>query len=149
MTRPDDDAAELRHLVATFDGNRHVRATLLDAKDQPARDFHAVRPTQAVPGWFRRLIAQRSRLVRLPVPAGADGGAIIVLQADPANEIGEVWGNSRDAVLVLAGFALLSALLICAVVGRALRPLENLSTRSGGSARATITGGCRSMARPS
>jgi HAMP domain-containing protein len=37
-------------------------------------------------------------------------------------------GESRDAVLVLAGFALLSALLICAAVGRALRPLEDLST---------------------
>ena len=51
-----------------------------------------------------------------------------MLQADPINEIGEVWEDSRDAVLVLAGFALLSALLIYAVVGRALRPLENLST---------------------
>ena len=39
-----------------------------------------------------------------------------------------MWGESRDAVLVLAGFALLSALLICAAVGRALRPLEDLST---------------------
>ena len=66
--------------------------------------------------------------MRLPVPPASDGGAIIVLQADPLNEVGEVWGESRDAVLVLAGFALLSALLICAAVGRALRPLEDLST---------------------
>jgi two-component system, NarL family, sensor histidine kinase UhpB len=50
------------------------------------------------------------------------------LRADPVNEVGEVWAESRDAVLVLAGFALLSALLICTAVGRALRPLEDLST---------------------
>ena len=54
--------------------------------------------------------------------------ATVILQADPVNELGEVWGESRDAVLVLAVFALLSALLICTAVGRALRPLENLST---------------------
>ena len=32
LARADDRADELRHLVATFNGNRHVRATLLDAR---------------------------------------------------------------------------------------------------------------------
>jgi two-component system, NarL family, sensor histidine kinase UhpB len=49
------------------------------------------------------------------------------LQPDPINEISEVWAQSRDAVLVLTGFALLSATLICAVVGHALRPIDDLS----------------------
>jgi two-component system, NarL family, sensor histidine kinase UhpB len=64
----------------------------------------------------------------LPVPATLDDGSAIVLQADPTNEIGEVWTQSRDAVLVLAGFAVLSVVLMSAVLGRALRSLENLST---------------------
>jgi two-component system, NarL family, sensor histidine kinase UhpB len=38
-----------------------------------------------------------------------------------------VWQQSRDTVLVLAGFAVLSAVLICALMGRLLRPLENLA----------------------
>jgi two-component system, NarL family, sensor histidine kinase UhpB len=122
-----DRADELRHLVSTFNGNRHVRATLLDARDQPLAASALFVPTQQVPGWFRRLIGREPGFVRLPVsPAGEAGGAIL-LQADPINEVGEVWAESRDAVLVLAGFALLSALLICAVIGRTLRPLENLS----------------------
>ena len=125
LAASDDRADELRHLVATFDGNRHVRATLLDARDQPVAASELFVPTQPVPGWFRRLIGGEPGAVRLPVPPAGDGGGAIVLQADPINEIGEVWAESRDAVLVLAGFALLSALLICAVVGRALRPLEN------------------------
>jgi two-component system, NarL family, sensor histidine kinase UhpB len=123
-----DRADELRHLVSTFNGNRHVRATLLDARDQPLAASALFVPTQSVPGWFRHLIGRAPGAVRIPVsPAGEAGGAI-VLQADPINEIGEVWGNSHDAVLVLAGFALLSAVLICAVIGRALRPLEHLSS---------------------
>ena len=127
LVRPDDRARELRHLVATFNGNRHVRAILLGARDQPLAASSLFVPTQIVPGWFRHSIAGEPGAVRLAVPQGDDGIAAIVLQADPINEIGEVWAGSRDAVLVLAGFALLSALLICAVIGRALRPFETLS----------------------
>ncbi|HXA26563.1 MAG TPA: HAMP domain-containing protein [Acetobacteraceae bacterium] len=128
LVHPDDGADELRHLVSTFNGNRHVRATLLDARDQPLAASVLFVPTQQVPGWFRRLIGREPGAIRLAVSPAAEGGGAIVLQADPINEIGEVWAASRDAVLVLAGFALLSALLICAIIGRALRPLENLSS---------------------
>ena len=117
----DDRAGELRHLVATFNGNRHVRATLLDGQGQPVAVSQLFVPTQPVPDWFRppdRAAGPERFACRFPQTAG--GGAI-ALQADPINEIGEVWEGSRDAVLVLAGFAALSALLIYAVVGRALR----------------------------
>jgi two-component system sensor histidine kinase UhpB len=123
-----DPVKELRRLVATFNGNRHVRATLLDAQDQPLAMSRLLVPTDPAPGWFRYLIGGKLDPVRLPVPPGGDDGSAVVLQTDPINEIGEVWAQSRDAVLVLAGFALLSALLLCAIVGRALRPMENLST---------------------
>ena len=128
LVRTNDRSDELRHLVSTFNGNRHVRATLLDARDQPLAASALFVPTQQVPAWFRRLIGREPGAVRLPVSPAGEGGGAILLQADPINEIGEVWAESRDAVLVLAGFALLSALLICAVIGRALRPLENLSS---------------------
>jgi two-component system, NarL family, sensor histidine kinase UhpB len=127
LTRVEDREGELRHLVATFNGNRHVRAMLLDARDRPVATSELFHPTQPVPGWFRRLIAGSPDAVRIPVLPGDDRVNAVVLQSNPENEIGEVWGESRDAVLVLAGFAVLSAVLICAVVGRALRPLETLS----------------------
>jgi two-component system sensor histidine kinase UhpB len=124
----DDSARELRHLIATFNGNRHVRAMLLDGRGQAIAASELFVPTQPVPGWFRNLIGGEPGMVRVPVSRVGDGAGAIVLQSDPINEIGEVWGESRDAVLVLAGFALLSALLICGVVGRALRPIETLSS---------------------
>ena len=119
-----DPANELRRLVATFNGNRHVRATLLDLRDQPIAVSRLFVPKRPAPGWFRTLIGGRLDAVRIAVPQ--DGGTI-VLQPDPINEIGEVWVQSRDSVLVLGGFALLSALLLCTIVGRALRPIETLS----------------------
>ena len=124
----DDRAGELRQLVATFNGNRHVRATLLDGQDQPVAVSQLFVPTQPVPRLVRppdRAAGPERFACRFPQTVG--GGAI-ALQADPINEIGEVWEGSRDAVLVLAGFAAMSALLIYAVVGRALRQLESLST---------------------
>lgn len=120
----DDRASELRHLVATFNGNRHVRATLLDVRDQPIAVSHLFVPKEPGPDWFRYLIGGKRDAVRIPLPQ--NGGAI-VLQPDPINEIGEVWVQSCDAITVLAGFALLSAGPLCAIVGRALRPIETLS----------------------
>ena len=56
VDRSDDRASELRHLVATFNGNRHVRATLLDGQGQPIAASALLVPKQSVPAWFRRLI---------------------------------------------------------------------------------------------
>src|SRR5277367_6792411 len=49
----DDRARELRRLVATFNGNRHVRGTLLDARDQPLAVSSLLVPTDPAPRWFR------------------------------------------------------------------------------------------------
>jgi two-component system sensor histidine kinase UhpB len=122
-----DRAAAARQLVARFNGNRHARATLLDRLDRPLATSQLFVPAQPAPEWFRDLIGGDPGAVRFPVPASGENAGAIVLRADPINEIGEVWAESRDAVLVLAGFATLSTLLICAVVARALRPLEALS----------------------
>jgi two-component system, NarL family, sensor histidine kinase UhpB len=123
----DDRARELRRLVATFNGNRHVRAALLDAQGREITASELFVPTQRVPAWFLWLIGGRAPITRLTVPAAVENGRTVVLRTDPINEAGEVWTQSRDAVVVLAGFAALSTLLISVVVGRALRSLEGLS----------------------
>ncbi len=120
-------ARELRHLVATFDGNRHVRAALMDANGTAIVSSELFPPTQHVPGWFVQLIAGTPLVVRLPIPADLGVGGMMVLQTDPVNEIGEVWAQSRDSMLVLGGFAGTSTVLISLAVGRALRPLKALS----------------------
>jgi two-component system, NarL family, sensor histidine kinase UhpB len=122
-----DRATDLRRLVATFDGDRHLRATLLDAAGSPAVTSRLFVPTQTVPGWFARLIGNRVPALQIPAP---DATAIL-LRPDAVNELGEVWAESRDGILVLAGFAALSALLISVVIGRALRSLEDLSAAFG------------------
>jgi two-component system, NarL family, sensor histidine kinase UhpB len=128
LAEADAPARELRRLITTFDGNRHVRATLVNPQGNAIATSELFPPAQHVPEWFTHLIMHRPPAMRLDIPSNVGGSSAIILQADPVNEIGEVWAQSRDAILVLTGFAALSALLIALVVGRALRSLETLST---------------------
>jgi two-component system sensor histidine kinase UhpB len=49
------------------------------------------------------------------------------VRADPADEIAEAWGETRLALLTLAGFGLLATALVYAVLRRAMAPLAALS----------------------
>lgn len=121
---PAQQADELRRLVGTFDGNRHIRATLLDASGQSVIASELFAPTVQVPDWFRALVGGEPAPVRI---AAGPVGAAMLLQADATNEVGEVWSESRDAVLVLAFFAVLTGSLVSAFATRMLRPLRELS----------------------
>jgi two-component system sensor histidine kinase UhpB len=127
LSQDADRSGGLRRLVTTFNGNRHVRATLLGMRDQLLATSTLLAPSNPGPAWFRRLIGGDLPAIRLAVPRAVDSGTVIVLRADPTNEVGEVWGEARDAISILAGFALLSAVLLFAAVGHALRPLESLA----------------------
>jgi two-component system sensor histidine kinase UhpB len=129
-----DGSRELRHLVATFDGNRHVRATFTGTRGETIAASVLQTPPRPVPAWFRRAIGPTLAPVVLPVPRGAitPGEAItpagaITLTADPTNEAGEVWDQFNDAVRTLALFFALTVLLIYWTVGRTLAPLGRLS----------------------
>nr|WP_294551238.1 HAMP domain-containing protein [uncultured Rhodopila sp.] len=116
---------ELQHLVATFDGNRHVRASLRDSTGGMVAASSLQPPAHPVPMWFHRLIGTRLPPGVIAVPGRT--GASITLIADSANEVGEVWDQAADALRTLTVFFALSVLLIYWTVGRALGPLERLT----------------------
>jgi len=127
LAHDKDRRTGLRRLVATFNGNRHVRATLLDADARPVATSTLLVPSCPSPAWFRRLIGGNQPAERLPVPPAIERGDVILLQTNSTNEVAEVWGETRDALSILAGFALASAFLLYAAADRALRPLETLA----------------------
>ena len=122
-----DALADLRQLVQAFDGDRHVRAALLDAGGRVLVASALPRPAQPAPGWFVRLVAPVLPPERLAVETEA-GRRAVVLEAEPLNEVGEVWTQLRDSLAVLALCCALSAALVSLVVGRALQPLGRIST---------------------
>ncbi len=117
---------ELRRLIRTFDGNRHVRATLLDPRGAVLARSRLFPPAFAVPGWFGGLIDPQMAPVDVSVPLGTADRLIIRLATDPTNEAGEVWGDFRDAILALFVFCVLALAFISWTVRRLLRPVIGL-----------------------
>ncbi len=120
-TRDPED--ELRRLVRTFDGDRHVRAVLRDVAGRLLMASAMPRLTPDVPGWFILILAPSLTPERFDVSLGRE----VTLEPDPRNEIGEVWTQLRDDFVVVGLSCGLSVVLIGLVVGRALRPLDRLS----------------------
>ncbi|MDO9713511.1 histidine kinase [Paracraurococcus lichenis] len=118
--------AEFAALVRLFDGNRHLRTALVDAEGAILVASTPLTPRRPAPAWLVRLLAPSLPSVAVPIAAGPPGGEV-VLRAEPASEVAEVWGQVRDSVAVLALFCLLSAALVSLVVRRALQPLEEFS----------------------
>ncbi len=106
-----------------FDGDRHLRAVLRDARRGAACHLKD-----------REGGAQGSGLVRF-APSAVDrtgtprpgAGNVVTVETDPRNEIGEVWTQLQDDLVAIGLCAGLSILLVSFVVGRALRPLDRLS----------------------
>jgi len=129
-----DDAEEaatpLRHLqllIADFNGDRHLRATLLDPAGHVLFASTPLKPSDPAPTWFYRLLARRSMAVPISLPSPFDRIGHIILQADAHNEISEVWDDTVLTLLILALFCGMNAALVYWITGRALRPLETVS----------------------
>ncbi len=124
----DEPQRGLRRLVATFDGNRHLRATLADRRGTVVAVSAPAVPARPAPAWVQRALAPALEPLPVVLPAGLAEGGAITLEADPTNETGEVWDRARDGLGILATFFALAVALIHWMVGRALRPLTALST---------------------
>jgi two-component system, NarL family, sensor histidine kinase UhpB len=129
-----DDAEEaarpLRHLellVADFDGDRHLRASLIGYDGRIIYRSTPQPPSNPAPDWFYRLLAARSVSSRIELPAPFAAFGTILLQADSRNEISEVWEDVTLTLSILVIFCGLNAVLVYWVTGRALRPLDAVS----------------------
>jgi len=112
----------LTALVATFEGDRHVAARLAApdghtlAASTPAPSAHPP------PAWFIALLDPR-----LPSARFAVAGTSVILSPAPADDVGDAWLQFGDALLVLGAVGAVGALLVYVTIGRALRPLRELT----------------------
>jgi two-component system, NarL family, sensor histidine kinase UhpB len=131
----EEAAHPLRHLellVADFDGDRHLRASLVGGDDRIIYRSTPQPPTEPAPDWFYRLLAARPVSSRIELPAPFARYGTILLQADSRNEISEVWGDVTLTLSILGIFCGLNAVLVYWVTGRALRPLDAISAAFNG-----------------
>ena len=121
LKHSDQPAQDLKDLIATFDGNRHLQAVLIGPD---GRVIAASTPTPATPppGWFAALLREAITPERLIAPTA--GGPTVELRPVYANDMAAVWAEFLDLDLVLAITSLGGAALVWVVLGRSLRPLQ-------------------------
>ena len=112
----------VKNLVASLQHLRHVRAGIGDPSLASSILSEANKESEA-PRWFRALAGAPAETAFIPVALKNGGSASIILVADPADEIDEVWGEARENTLEGGLLALAAIGVTSLLVGRAVRPL--------------------------
>lgn len=125
--RAPDPREGLRRVVHAFDGNRHVRAALLDPEGRELDTSKVLAPDEEAPEWLFGILAQPTKIVRIPLPSPLTKYGMILLESDQRSETAEVWGDMQLSLTTLTTFCSLVLGLIYWTLGRALQPFAALS----------------------
>jgi two-component system sensor histidine kinase UhpB len=120
-------AASLSALVASFSGQRHIRAVLLDARHELAARSQLAQSTERAPAWFGRSIGVKPQSVRMSLPKSSVPYDVLVLQSDPTNEIAEVWGQAVDTFVIMLVFCGGAFAVTFVILGHSLRFLPKFT----------------------
>lgn len=136
---------DLDQLIASFQGNRHLRVWLSGAKPAVVAtpvDEHS--QFGRMPAWFVRIIGGAPETRRISATIGGRDHGTVLIETDPYNETLEVWNEFRDSLIAPSVFCLLTVSIIYLFIGRTLRPLKHLASAleevGDGSYRTRISG---------
>jgi two-component system sensor histidine kinase UhpB len=121
-----DPPRRLRLLVADFNGDRHLKASLVDPNGDVTMVSVVEPPHHGVPYWLMWMLAREPDKVQVKLPAVFDGYGTIFLETTPTNEIAEVWEDVRLYLGILGLFSALVLGLTSVLIGRMLAPLKDL-----------------------
>ena len=122
LPRSNHAPRDLHQLVSTFDGNRHVRARLMDAGGKVLESSLRPHPSNISPGWFSNLFGDAPPDILIPAPPPVQSRAI-ALQPIADVDLSALWSEFL-VVLVAIGFSVIGGLILVYVaIGAALRPL--------------------------
>lgn len=122
-----DVESQIARIVASFDGDRHLRARLV-SPDGAMQLMSRVRaPVDPAPNWLNRALGDPREIVSFDLPPMAAHLGRLQIETDSLNEVSEVWDDIRLKFIIIASFCSLVLASVYATLGRALRPLEDLS----------------------
>ena len=119
---------QLARLVASFDNDRDIRVSHVapDGRIVTASRLAAI--SNLPPQWLQRVLADHVEARTVELPGEMKRLGVVKIEATPINEISEVWDEMTLQFGIMAGFFSLVLWLVSWTLGRALRPLEDLST---------------------
>jgi two-component system sensor histidine kinase UhpB len=117
----------LRQVVASFEGQRHVRAALVNETGKVIVQSQLGHQKAPAPVWFERLMTPPPLASRIPINLPGYP-CVVVLTSDPRNEIAEVWNNARNAFLTMLFFCVTTMVLVSAAFAYAFGFLRRFQT---------------------
>lgn len=117
----------LREVVSSFQGQRHVRAALVNEKGKVIVQSDIGPLSDPAPAWFTRLMAPPPLTTRIPI-ALPGFPCVVVLTSVPSSELAEVWGHVRDAFVIMLLFCVSTMAVVSLAVGAASRFLDRFQT---------------------
>jgi two-component system sensor histidine kinase UhpB len=125
LPRSDHPQRDLRQLVATFNGNRHLTAAVVDPRGRVRIRSQGAMPATPAPAWFAASIRPNVQPAMIRVPDGSND--VLILRPEPASDTAALWSANANAAGVFAVAAAIGLGLIYWVIGRALAPIVDLS----------------------
>lgn len=122
-----DPARRLALLVADFEGDRHLRATLIGPDGRERHSSQVASAESPAPAWLVSLLAAPPKRVAVDLPEVFDRFGKVVLQTDPRNEVAEVWSDVWLTLSVMTIFCALVLAFIYWTLATTMRPLHNLT----------------------
>jgi two-component system, NarL family, sensor histidine kinase UhpB len=129
-----DDAEEvalprrrLELLVADFNGDRNLRAVLFNPDNSLAFNSYLQPPEHPVSEFLFNLLAAPPVVESVQLPPAFKNLGTLMLESDAHNEVGDVWNEAALPLTILAVFCGLILLVLYFTLGRALKPLEDLT----------------------
>lgn len=125
MQDANDVVHRLGFLVEHFNGDRHLRASLIE-DGKVVRASELAQPESPAPQWFFDILASAPKVTKIDLPAQFARYGHIVLQTDAKNEVAEVWSDMWLTLAVITIFcALVLAFVYWTFLG-AIGPLKDL-----------------------
>lgn len=119
-----DPSLALRQMLDDVAKLRHVRI-FLDTK--PSQNDGRVNDDRRAPDWFASLVMPRVSETRVKLDGHGGLEGTLIIAANPADEIDEIWDEILSLTLGGAGLGLVAFLLISLVASRTLRPVSGLA----------------------
>jgi len=117
---------QLSGIIEQFNNGRHLRVSLLDMNGDRVVQSHIETPKDPAPAWFYKLLGGSPEAARVPTPPNVQAYSGFLIEAEPRNEVQEVWEDLGNSLLLAGILAGLVSALIYWTVERELKPLDQL-----------------------
>ena len=129
----NDLSKRLRLIVDSVRNTRHIRAWFEDMHGQPliGNEQNVFFHKPDAPNWFIRLMQPESVAFKRLITKGSKAYGYLIVEADPSDEISEVWQDVNGIFWLGAFFLLLILSLVYMALRQGLKPLEMLDSALG------------------